>query len=86
VAGVKRLRCQLRTVAGTVTMGAFWRSLAHPPLVVFSGHVWPYPPAWSAPMPSPHPEDWPGLVEFDDSQCVDCGYREMPQSWRRFYS
>ena len=81
-----RLRCALRTVWGTVTMPLFWRSLIDPPLVVFSGHVWPYPEAWSEPRPSLYPEDWPGLIEVDESRCVDCGHREEPPLWRAFYS
>ena len=78
-------RCHLRTFLGTVTMAEFWRSLVMPPLVVFDGHIWPYPPVWSQLAPSPHPDDWPGLVEFDDSACVDCGHRPEPRMWRRSY-
>lgn len=77
------LRCHLRAIWATVTMAAFWRSLAKPPLVVASGHVWPWPPVWGKPAPSPAPEDWPGLVEFDESACVDCGQPES--GWRRYY-
>jgi hypothetical protein len=81
---MRRLICMARTVWGTVTMPVFWRSLVIPPLVVYSGHVWPYPPVWGHPKLSPDPDDWPGLVEFDESRCVDCGYREYPRPWRRY--
>ena len=83
---MKRIACIVRTVWGTVTMPLFWRSLVNPPLVIYSGHVWPYPPEWGAPAPSPHPDDWPGLVQFDESHCEDCGYREEPPTWRVYYS
>ena len=76
--------CQLRTVIETLTEPLFWRSLVKPPLVVVSGHTWPYPPVWGAPAPSPD-EDWQGLVQFDESRCTSCGYVEDPPGWRVYW-
>lgn len=75
---MRHLLCALRGLWGTVTMPAFWRLG-----ITYSGHVWPWPPAWSAPAPSPDPDYWPGLVEFDDSACVECGHRPSPRGWRK---
>jgi hypothetical protein len=79
------LLCRIQSVWGTVTMPEFWHSIIRPPLVVFSGHVWPTETAWSELLPSPHPEDWPGFVEFDVSRCLRCGHIETPAPWRRYY-
>jgi hypothetical protein len=80
---VNRLACFLDGAWGTVTMGVFWHSLIDPPLVLYSGHVWPYPLVWSEPRPSGHPDDWAGLVEVDLSRCERCGYQPMTD-WRVF--
>lgn len=82
---VKRLRCRIRTVWETGTMAAFWRSLIRPPLVVASGHLHPVVTAWSETRVSPDHEAWPGLVQFDESRCVDCGELTDPTAWRPYY-
>jgi hypothetical protein len=75
----------MRTIVGTAFMPEFWRSLMFPPLVKFSGHIWPDEPEFGAPVPSHHPDDWPGLVQLDESRCVECGYRDEPQMWREWH-
>ena len=75
-------RCFIESVWETVTMPLFWRSLIRPPMVVVSGHVWPYPPVWSEPRSSEYPDDWAGLVEVDLSRCERCGFQPA-DSWRR---
>lgn len=78
--------CRLRGWWETVMWFAFWRSLVQPPLVVVSGHVWPEVTKWSSPMASPDPDAWNGLVEYDLSTCVICGYAAWPLPWRRSYA
>ena len=75
-----RLRCLLSTVWETLSMGAFWRSLLHPPLVVADGHVWPRPAEWEWSYPEPGEDGW---IERDRSRCVRCGKRS--DGWRRWW-
>lgn len=75
------MKCRLRSLWGTVTMGAFWRSLVNGPLVVFDGHVWGEP-VWRSQWYS---EDGiPGRrIEFGEARCIDCG--AVDRGWRRYY-
>lgn len=77
--------CRLRGWWETLTLDAFWRSLVQGPLVIVSGHVWPVETKWSKLYPSPDPEAWAGLVQYDESACVNCGY-VVPMSWRISYA
>lgn len=76
--------CILRGLWGTITMLEFWKSLFVPPLVTYSGHIWPDSPIWSNPELSRFPDVWEGMIEYDISSCIDCGYQPKTD-WRRVW-
>lgn len=77
---MKFFRCAFRGFVWTTIYAPLWRV----PRAYFSGHIWPDEPAWGSPEPSRFPDDWPGLVEYDESRCVECGYQPRTM-WRRWY-
>ena len=79
-----RLWCAVKTAWGTLTLSSFWKSLLNPPLVIYSGHEFTED-VWGPPAPSPDPEYWPGLVEYNQSKCRYCGYVDQPTGWRPLY-
>lgn len=78
-----RVRCALLTTWFTLTYPAFWKSLGSEYNKIISGHVFTED-TWGELSPSPDPKYWPGLVEFNQSHCNICGYKEKPIAWRPY--
>jgi hypothetical protein len=73
------LLCHLRSLIGSLSMAAFWRSLLDPPLVVFDGHVWEEG-EWERAY------DWNrgGHIEILANRCAVCGHISR-DTWRRWW-